>query len=321
VEEIMNQQFVKLEELGDLLFERASKHVYDDLIGVGIADLREEFAVRGLARSSSFVRAVTESVFERLGSLKSAFLKSYVEPAQDTELGITPPLEEWLRSKWNEVWERELARARGLASSLAQTTGYSASDVHSIISTVEIRGRQLTFDMLQDIKIAVVQQRNRTRTPAANADAIANKVGFAFMNNGSLKAVIERDYAELQALNVERATKCVLVLSGSIIEGLVLDAVVTLGKWNLEEAAKRTLNELTNAALSAQILKHDRLSHSAKQYRNLVHPGREIRDNVKFSAADATLAKAAVDIAIREVADWHARFHASPNSQTASIEA
>jgi hypothetical protein len=102
----MTQESVKLEKLGDLLFERASKHVYEDLINVGIANLREEFAVKGLARSSSFVRAVTESVFERLGSLKPAFLKSYVEPAQNTQLGITPTLEEWLRHKWNEVWER-----------------------------------------------------------------------------------------------------------------------------------------------------------------------------------------------------------------------
>jgi hypothetical protein len=179
----------------------------------------------------------------------------------------------------------------------------------------------LTFDILQDIKIAIIQQRQCVPTLAADAGAVANKADFTFMKNGALKAVVERDYAELQALDVERTTKSVLVLSGAIIEGLVLDAVATLGNWNLEEASRRTLNELMNAALSAQILRHDRLSHAAKHYRNLVYPGREIRDNVEFSTADATLAKAAVDIAIREVGNWHAKCHASPNSQTASIRA
>jgi hypothetical protein len=312
------QESAKLEELGNLRFERASKHVYDDLIGVGIANLREHFAVRGLVRSSSFVRAVSDEVYERLASLRSAFLQSYVEPAQKTELGIVPFRQEWLKRKWHQVWDQELVRARGLVSALAQSTGFSAAEVYPMISDVEVRGRQLTFDFLHDLKIAVVEQVQRTAAPSTPATAEARQSDFTFLKNSALKLILERDYAELQRLDPETATKAVLVLSGSIIEGLVLDAVVTLGRWNLEEAAKRTLDELTNAALSAQILKHDRLSHAAKQYRNLVHPGREIRDNVKFSAADATLAKAAVDIAIREVREWYENRRATAQSQIAS---
>ena len=152
------QESAKLEELGDLRFERVSKHVYDDLINVRVGNLREQFAVRGLARSSSFVRAVSDSVFERLASLRLAFLDSYVDPAQKSELGIVPFREGWLKQKWNQVWDREIVRAQGLASSLAQATGYSAAEVYPITSTVEVRGRQLTFDTLHDLKIAIAEQ-------------------------------------------------------------------------------------------------------------------------------------------------------------------
>ena len=148
--------------------------------------------------------------------------------------------------------------------------------------------------------------------------ASVKRADFTFVNSGELKRVLERDYVELQRLDPETTTKAVLVLSGALIEGLVLDAVVSSGKWSLEEGAKRTLNELVNAALSAQILKHDRLSHAARQYRNLVHPGREIRENVQFSEPDAVVAKAAVDIAIREVREWYENRRATANSQGAA---
>jgi len=313
------QESANLEELGDLLFERSSKHVYDDLISKGIPNLREEFGLKGMARSSSFVRSVGDSVFDRLKTLPAAFTQSYIEPTQKTDLGITALREEWLKRKWNEIWEKELARVRGLASSLAQSTGYSAAEVHPITSQVEVRGRQLTFDMLQEIKIATVQRRHAVSVVSAIPEPTAKKTDFTFMNNGELRVVVERDYAELQRLNLETAPKCVLILSGAIIEGLLLDALVTFGKWGLEEATKRTLNELINAALPTQILKHDRLSHAAKQYRNLVHPGREIRDHVAFSTPDATVAKGAVDIAIREVSEWYANHRASAKSLNASV--
>ncbi len=312
------QESAKLEELGNLRFERVSKHVYEDLTGVGIANLREQFAVKGLARSSSFVRAVSDEVYARLASLKPAFLQSYVEPAQKTELGIVPFREAWLKGKWHEVWEKELSGAKGLASSLAQTTGFSAAEVSPMISDVEVRGRKLTFDFLDDLRIAVVEQVQRAVAPSAPATAEARQADFAFLKNSALKLILERDYAELQRLDPETATKAVLVLSGSILEGLVLDAIVTSGKWDLEEATKRTLDELINAAVTAKIFRHDRLSHAVKRYRNLVHPGREIRENIQFSAADAVLAKAAVDISIREVREWYEKRRVATNTQAAS---
>jgi hypothetical protein len=232
------EESLSLEQLGDLLFERSGKNLYEDLIARGVPNLREQFAVKGMSRSSSFVRAVSEAVFDKLKSLQSVFLQSYIEPAQKTETGITPLREEWLKRKWHQVWENEVIRARNLASSLSQASGYSASEIFPMISDVEIRGRQITFDVQREIKIAVVQNRQGASLRPSTTETTAKKPDLTFMNNHALRIVLERDYAELQRLDVDSATKSVLVLSGEIIEGLVLDALVTLGKWSLEEASK-----------------------------------------------------------------------------------
>jgi hypothetical protein len=52
------------------------------------------------------------------------------------------------------------------------------------------------------------------------------------------------------------------------------------------------------------IITEDRLTNATRNSRNLIHPGREIRDNVIFDERDAQAAKVAVDIAIREVRTW-----------------
>jgi hypothetical protein len=59
-------------------------------------------------------------------------------------------------------------------------------------------------------------------------------------------------------------------------------------------------------AHDAKIIKEDRLSNATRNSRNLIHPGREIRDNVLFDQTDAQAAKIAVDIVIRDIRGWAA---------------
>jgi hypothetical protein len=48
---------------------------------------------------------------------------------------------------------------------------------------------------------------------------------FSFIFEASIRTIVERDYEELQGLDTRTSTKSVIVLSGGIIEGLLLDAV------------------------------------------------------------------------------------------------
>jgi hypothetical protein len=62
-----------------------------------------------------------------------------------------------------------------------------------------------------------------------------------------------------------------------------------------------TLQQLLVAATKAGVIREDRLGNAVRNYRNLIHPAREIRDKLTFTKADATLARAAVDVIIQEI--------------------
>ena len=127
---------------------------------------------------------------------------------------------------------------------------------------------------------------------------------FTFVNDARVQKILERDYKELQNLNPQTATKSVIVLAGGIIEGLLLDALAASGKLTFEEACKGYLNDMIDHAKSKSIIKEDHLTHAVRTYRNLIHPGKEIRDEMIFEKIDADLAKTVVDIIIREICNW-----------------
>ncbi len=127
---------------------------------------------------------------------------------------------------------------------------------------------------------------------------------FSFIFNADIRKIVERDYEELQGLDTRTSTKSVIVLSGGIIEGLLLDTLVASGKWTFEEACQNFLKDMIGPARSRSIITEDRLTDVTRKYRNLIHPAREIREKIVFEENDATLAKTAVDIIAREVRTW-----------------
>ncbi|MDD5642102.1 MAG: hypothetical protein PHX53_10655 [Syntrophales bacterium] len=127
---------------------------------------------------------------------------------------------------------------------------------------------------------------------------------FSFVFDKRIMEILERDYAELQQLDPQTSPKSVIVISGGIIEGLLFDALVASGKWTFEEACNNVLGYMIGQAKNKRIITEDRLTDATRKYRNLIHPGREIKDNVVFEETDAALAKLAVDVVIREVRNW-----------------
>ena len=88
------------------------------------------------------------------------------------------------------------------------------------------------------------------------------------------------------------------------MEGLLFDALVASGKWDFEAACGKLLKEMIFPAVNIGIITQGRLAEVVRENRNLIHPGREIRDNVVFDVLEARLAKSVVDILIREVRKW-----------------
>jgi len=136
-----------------------------------------------------------------------------------------------------------------------------------------------------------------------------------FMHNARLRGVVERDRSELQRVKRAQAVKSRYVLCGGLIEALLLDALLhyetrakTANKAPKGHGSARALHDwrlgdLIDVAVELNIIQTDaeQYSHGVRNYRNLVHPGKEIRSQQKVAPEEADIAEKVLDIVIREL--------------------
>lgn len=130
-------------------------------------------------------------------------------------------------------------------------------------------------------------------------------MNFEFISDKRFRELLERDYQELQICLESKAVKSVLVLSGSIIEAMLTEYFIQFPPTGLNEAQilKSTLNELINWAVQENVIsdKEKNLASVVKDYRNLIHPGREIRKDEKFDIESASIAYSVLSIILSSV--------------------
>ena len=113
-----------------------------------------------------------------------------------------------------------------------------------------------------------------------------------YIEDGELREIIQRDLQECAIAVVAGQDKLATIMCGSIVEALLLYRVKMKGidKYDVSEVShhrdasnypvsKMVLNELLHVALKVGILEkaEHHLGHYIKDYRNMVHPAREIR--------------------------------------------
>lgn len=124
---------------------------------------------------------------------------------------------------------------------------------------------------------------------------------FSFVHNPDLKAIIERDYSEIQRAYIAQCWKSVIILCGGAIEAILTDLLKSnetdarasksappkepdITRWDLSQLISVAVElKLVSAAV-------EKLSHSLREYRNLVHPGNELRNKLLFDAEEAKIA-------------------------------
>jgi hypothetical protein len=112
-----------VERYSGLQFQGWSEQLYGDLDVAG-ANLREEYAHKGLLASSCYYRAAASLILDRLRGLEDAFFTRYICVVQDrTAEGVSGLRGRWLRGKIDSTWKTELDRAKLNASRLCQVAG------------------------------------------------------------------------------------------------------------------------------------------------------------------------------------------------------
>lgn len=136
-------------------------------------------------------------------------------------------------------------------------------------------------------------------------DVSKQSQNFDFISNPQFKYLLERDFNELNNCIEINASKSVLLLSGSIIEAILIDFFLNNLPQEKTKAKvlKMGLGELIEEAIKIELISNKirDLSTVIKSYRNLIHPGREIRLKEEFDKDTANVAYSLVKMILKEV--------------------
>lgn len=163
----------------------------------------------------------------------------------------------------------------------------------------------INLHVITNLSIVKAQLSTASTTPV-----LVSK-DFGFIQSTALRAILSRDYEEIQKSMISSSYKAAIILSGGSIEALLLDLLhkddqaarasskapseSNLDKWHLNELIEVAVD---TAKVGGEIAK---LSHSVREYRNLIHPGVEVRGDLKVEPEEAKIAVEVLNILIREL--------------------
>src|SRR5690242_1459399 len=121
------------------------------------------------------------------------------------------------------------------------------------------------------------------------------ELSFSFITDRDLRDALRADYRELQTCLDGKAWKAVHVLSGSLVEAVLVDYLISTG-YKGRDPLRMSLGDLIEACAKAGALskKTKDLSSVIQSYRNLIHPGRAKRLNEAADQDGAEIAAALV---------------------------
>lgn len=175
------------------------------------------------------------------------------------------------------------------AIALAQELGMR---VNKYASTEQLEALRKATNSPAIVRVPVQQEQPSVET----TPQIASNLGF--ISDTELKKILKRDLAELNvhiSSGIENTQKSCMVLSGSIAEALLLDALkqneteaVIVGSKVIPQGVPTDLDDWglfvmveVATSLSSPLLTVDTKSgaHQLRKWRNLIHPGRELKDS------------------------------------------
>lgn len=132
-------------------------------------------------------------------------------------------------------------------------------------------------------------------------------MNFDFVTDSRFKDLLLRDYQELKVCLDNKSSKAVLILSGSIIEASLVEYFlqnIPAGKTEAD-LLKMTLGPLIDLAETVGLLTstEKKLASVIQDYRNLIHPGRQIRISEKFDFETASIANSLVTITLKAISN------------------
>jgi hypothetical protein len=134
---------------------------------------------------------------------------------------------------------------------------------------------------------------------------------FSFVHDAKLRSLVERDFADLREARVWGSSRLRFILAGSLVEALLLDALMANASALQTAAAKKesrsleywSLGGLLEAAAELKLVSPiaEKLSDPVRELRNFVHPGVEWRSTFVFESEEVEIVERILDLVIRDL--------------------
>jgi hypothetical protein len=106
---------------------------------------------------------------------------------------------------------------------------------------------------------------------------------FDYITAQHYRSILEADFAEMQTCLQARAWKAAMVMAGSLIEAILVEHLEWLSPPNEEDRLRKIMlaDAITRCESLGEISETAaKLCSAVKDYRNLIHPGKVVRDSV-----------------------------------------
>lgn len=139
---------------------------------------------------------------------------------------------------------------------------------------------------------------------------MVTQVSFSSVTDSTLRLILESDYREIQSSLQEQNWKSAIVLSGSVVEALLVDYLTTEDQTGKTFEAM-VLAELVTAASEREIIDQRLVDMTSvvRSYRNLIHPGKVKRNAEEVNEDAATIACSLLSLIAKRLAELKIASH------------
>lgn len=173
------------------------------------------------------------------------------------------------------------------------------------------RGAYFKVPAIQSFLALAIGQIEAALEEDESDDPVVSTRDFAYVNDLEVRAIVQRDYLELQRAYVASCWKSVIILAGGAIEALLMQelangsarALAATRAPKTPDISRWDLADLIEVAVELGMVGSgvNKLSHSVREFRNLVHAGNEIRSGLVFGQEEARIALEVLNIVDREL--------------------
>lgn len=292
-------------KLSDLKYERDAQELLENA-RTDVKRIAEEHNARGVLQSGIFITALLKKCLEVMLIL----LDKRVNYDLENLMSEKQLIRNWEANLYKRssllLFDLNRNFAWPIISDWARRIG-SSEMLDYLSKTLQTEIEKMQAKAITNIQIAKLEEEAKAKT---ETNSLIEVDDYLFIKTAKLRSIVERDIKELNNAILNSSYKSIIILSGSIVDAILLDALLErkdealkytlnkekdLTKWNLEEIIEVSYRmNIIDVAVTSY-------SHTLRRYRNLIHSGKEIRDDLKVAPEEANIAIQVVLIVLRSL--------------------